>query len=518
MTELEQLLTKQLEQTTQQNQQLIEQIELLTEQVKLLTQKLYGRSSEQSPVLDENQITLFTDEELTIFNESEALADPHEPELQDVKGFQHRKKTAGHKAQLIKDLPVTIVECTLHEDDCHCEWCTTELRPIGREYVREEVEFIPAHLRVHKIYRHSYECPTCKADGADMIVKAETPQPIIPKSLASPSSVAWLLHQKFEMSLPFHRQEKEGERYGIALNRTTMANWVINASNRWLTPLYERLREELLDGTIAFADETTMQVLKEPGKKPTSKSYMWLYRNGTETDNHIVLYDYRPTRGGSHPKTFLDGFKGYLHCDGYNKVEGITRVGCWAHVRRKFYDGIPKSPSSSKTSQCEIGRQYCDRLFKLEKQLAELSSADRLKKRQEKALPILNDFWQCVDQTHALPGSLLGKALSYAKNQKPYLMNYLLDGDLHLSNNLAERSIRPFVVGRKAWNFSASTKGATSSAIAYSLIETAKENGLDAYKYLKYLFEELPNLPFKEEPELLQAYLPWSQEIQQHCK
>lgn len=513
MTELEQLLT-------QQNQQLLEQVEALTEQVKLLTQKLYGRSSEKSPVPDENQLSLFTDDELNVFNEAEALTNPNQLEIQNVTGFQRRRKTSGQKAQLIKDLPITLIECTLHEDDTHCEWCNTELRSIGREYVREEVEFIPAQLKVNKIYRHAYECPTCKADGADMIVKAETPQPVIPKSLASASSVAWLLHQKFEMSLPFHRQEKEWESYGITLNRTTMANWVMNASKRWLTPLYEQLHEELLKGKIAFADETTMQVLNEPGRKATSKSYMWLYRNGTETDKRIVLYDYRPTRAGENPKKFLAGFKGYLHCDGYegyNKVAGITRVGCWAHVRRKFHEGIPKT-TSSKISQCEIGRNYCDQLFKLEKQLADFSSEERLKKRQEEALPILNEFWQWVGQTNALPHSLLGKALSYAKKQKPHLMNYLQDGDLHLSNNLAERSVRPFVVGRKSWNFSTSVKGAKASAVAYSLIETAKENGLNAYKYLSYLFEELPNVPFKEEPDLLQAYLPWSSTIQQQCR
>lgn len=220
-------------------------------------------------------------------------------------------------------------------------------------------------------------------------------------------------------------------------------------------------------GKIAFADETTMQVLKEPGRKATSRSYMWLYRNGTETDKRIVLYDYQPTRAGENPKKFLGSFKGYLHCDGYegyNKVEGITRIGCCAHVRRKFHEGIPKS-ASSKTSQCEIGRNYCALLFKLEKEFAKLSPEERLEKRQEEALPILNEFWQWVDQTNALPSSLLGKALSYAKKQKPHLMNYLLDGDLHLSNNLAERSVRPFVVGRKSWNFSTSVKGAEASAM-----------------------------------------------------
>lgn len=515
MTELEKLLT-------QQNQQLLAQVELLTEQVKLLTQKLYGRSSEKSPVINDNQLSLFTDADLNIFNEAEMAANPKSREHQTTAEIRSPRRKPGQKAQLIKDLPVEVVAYLLHEDDCHCEWCNTALRPIGRDYVREEVEFIPAHLKVRRIYRQAYECPACKADGADAIVKADPPQPVIPKSLASPSSVAWLLHQKFNMSLPFCRQEKEWQRYGIDLSRTTMANWVINATQRWLTPLYERLHHELLQEQIVFADETTMQVLKEPDRKATAKSYMWLYRNGVGTEKSIVLYEYRPTRAGEHPQKFLKDFKGFLQCDGYkgyNKVADITRVGCWAHVRRKFHEGIPPTgTAATKPSQCEIGRDYCDQLFKLEKEWAQLPANERLMKRQEQALPILNAFWQWVDQVNALPNSLLGKALAYSKSEKRYLMNYLLDGDLQLSNNLAERSIRPFVVGRKAWYFSASTKGAEASAIAYSIIETAKENGLDPYKYLRYLFEELPNIPFKEEPELLENYFPWDETVQEKCK
>lgn len=380
MAELEKQLMK-------QNQQLTEQIALLTEQVKLLTQKLYGRSSEKSPAIDENQISLFTDEDLNVFNEAEVQANAKIPEL-EMQDIRYHRRKPGQKARLIKDLPIQVVDCMLHEDDCHCEWCNTELRPVGREYVREEVEFIPAHLKVRKIYRHAYECPTCKLDGADAIVKAETPAPVIPKSLASASSIAWLLHQKFELSLPVYRQEKEWERYGIALSRTTMANWVINACERWLTPLYNRLHQELLQEKVAFADETSMQVLREPNKKATSKSYMWLYRNGTDTEMRIILYQYRPTRAGENAKKFLSGFKGYLHCDGYegyNKVADVTRIGCWAHVRRKFHDGIPKNTSSTKKSQCEIGKEYCDQLFRVERELSELAPKERLDKRKELA-------------------------------------------------------------------------------------------------------------------------------------
>lgn len=186
-----------------------------------------------------------------------------------------------------------------------------------------------------------------------------------------------------------------------------------------------------------------------------------------------------------------------------------------------FEEEIPRGNSQNRTktkSQCEIGKEYCDSLFRIEREIASLPPDERLLKRREKAIPVLNKFWNWVDHTNALSSSILGKALAYAKKQKTYLMNYLKDGECQLSNNLAESSIRPFVVGRKAWNFSASTKGAASSGIAYILIQTAKANGIDAYKYLKYLFEELPNIPFKSDPELLDAYLPWNQTVQDQCK
>ena len=272
------------------------------------------------------------------------------------------------------------------------------------------------------------------------------------------------------MSIPFYRQEKEWGNYGIVLSRATMANWVITVSNLWLKPMYDLLHKQLLQSRAIHVDETTMQVLKEPNKPATSKSYMWLYQSSKDASEQMALYHYKSTRAGENARNFLEGYHGFMHCDGYegyNKVTDAARVGCWAHLRK------------------------------------------------EKAMPILTNFWNWVEQTNALKNSILGKALQYEKNQKVYLMNYLEDGECQLSNNLAERSIRPFVVGRKAWNFSTSTKGATASGGVYSLIQTAKLNWLNPYKYLHYLFEELPDTPFKEYPELLQALLPWSVEVQE---
>ncbi|MCZ0704622.1 transposase [Natronobacillus azotifigens] len=513
MTELEKKLTR-------ENEELTKKIEVLTEQVNFLISKIYNPSSEKTPPHDEDQLALFTDDDLNIFNEVETASDPDAIEPDCLETITYKRKKGTKQSKIIKELPIEEVDCYL-EEGCQCEWCETVLRPIGREFVREEVEFIPATLKRMRYYRHAYECPTCKEDGEDVIVKAPTPKPVIQKSLASPSSVAWLLHQKYEQFMPFHRQEKEWQRYGIDLSRTTMANWAVNVSQNWLTPLYEALHKELLKENILFADETTAQVLREKDRKPRSKSYMWLYRTGPHTERQIVLYEYQTTRAAKHPKAFLANFRGFLHCDGYdgyNSIPNVTRVGCLAHVRRKFHEAIPKGEQSKTASAAKVGRSYCDQLFKLEEKWQNLSGEERLKKRKEESLPLFEEFFTWVSQMHVLKQSLLGKALIYAKNQKAYLMNVLLDGNLHVSNNLAERSIRPLVVGRKAWYFSTSSNGARSSAVIFSIIQTAKDNGLDPFKYLTYLFEKMPN---RENPAIsmnMKDFFPWQTEIQEQCK
>jgi len=282
------------------------------------------------------------------------------------------------------------------------------------------------------------------------------------------------------------------------------------------------MHRTLAADTHIHADETTTQVLKEDGRKPTAKSYMWLFQTGKHSNTPIILYHYAPTRSAKIPKAFLKAFTGYLHCDGYegyNQVTDIIRVGCWAHARRKFEEARVVTPASSeKKTHSEIGLDYCNQLFKWERDWSALSPADRHVKRLTYAAPLLEQFWSWVDAVHVLPASKLGKALSYVKNQKDFLMNYLQDGVCEISNNTAERSIWPFVVGRKNWYFSSSVKGAKASAKAYSFIETAKANGLNVQKYLTYLFESLPNIDFDENPNRLSAYLPWSKHIQEKCR
>jgi hypothetical protein len=320
--------------------------------------------------------------------------------------------------------------------------------------------------------------------------------------------------------MPLYRQEKDWENLGIALKRSTMANWIIRCSQDYFYPVIQYLRKKLLERDIIHCDETPIQVLKEDGKKPQTKSYMWLYRSGNDGKAPIILYDYRPTRNGDNPVEYLKGFRGYLHTDGYggyNKLE-VIRCGCWAHLRRKFIEAIPgKKAKNAPPTNAEIGRDYCNKLFLIEESLKELSPEVRYTKRLELERPVLDAFWCWLENLTVLNGSALGKAVTYAKNQKPYMENYLLDGRCSISNNTAENSIRPFCIGRKNWLFSDTPKGAEASAAVYSIVETAKANGLNVYTYLEYLLLYMPDTDYHNHPEDLKFLMPWSEAVQAEC-
>ena len=301
------------------------------------------------------------------------------------------------------------------------------------------------------------------------------------------------------MGSPLYRQEQELNRQGVMLSRQTMSNWILRCSKDWLTPVYEELHRKLISQDVLHADETTLQVLREPGKKAQSKSYMWLYRTSGDAVQPIVLYEYQSSREHSHPKVFLEGFRGYLHSDGYEAYhklgEAVTSVGCWAHARRYFDEAVKALPNGKKsTGSAATGQAYCTKLFKIEQTLADLSPEERYKKRLEQAKPVLDELFAWAKTRGAAPKSALGKALGYLDEQEVYLRTYLKDGRLELSNNRAERSIKPFVIGRKNFLFANTPEGAQGSAVMYSLIETAKENGLDPYRYLCHIFQTAPNL------------------------
>jgi len=491
------------------------QVSNLTEMILMLRKEKFGSSSEKTATQIEGQLSLF--------NEAEAEMNPdaQEPFI-ERKGYIYKRKTKTTREELLKDLPIEEVPCMIHPDDMFCDQCGSSLREIGYIKVRDELEYIPAKVKVIRYMQQACECPACKHKGKPFIRKAFTPKSVLNHSLASPSSVARVIYQKYVNGIPLYRQEKDWEQAGIGLSRATMANWIIRSSEDHLKPVIDRLRKELLSRDIIHCDETPVQVLKEDGKKPQTKSYMWLYRSGNDGKNPIVLYDYQPSRNGDHAVNYLKDFKGYVHSDGYsgyNKLTDIIRVGCWAHLRRKFVEAIPqKAKPDGLPTSAEIGRQYCDKLFAIEDSLKNLSAEERFCKRLELEKPVLEAFWCWLDSINALKGSALGKAVTYAKNQKPYMENYLLDGRCSLSNNAAENAIRPFTVGRKNWLFADTPKGASASATIYSLVETAKANGLNVYAYLQHLLLYMPDTEWQRYPEELDELMPWAPEVQEQCK
>ena len=489
------------------------QVNNLTEMILLLRKEKFGSKSEK---------TLQVDGQLSLFNEAEVEAGPEEEPIVERKGSFYKRKHKTAREELLKDLPVEEVPCCIHPDDMYCDRCGSALKEIGYVKVRDELEYVPAQIKIIRYMQQACECPRCKHKGTPFIKKACTPKSVLNHSLASPSSVARVMYHKYVNGIPLYRQEKDWEQIGIGLSRATMANWIIRSSEDHLMPVVNHLRKELLKRDIIHCDETPVQVLKEDGKKPQTKSYMWLYRSGNDGKAPIILYDYQPSRNGDHAAAYLKDFQGYVHSDGYsgyNKLTGITRVGCWAHLRRKFVEAIPaKKASDGILTSAETGRWYCDKLFAIEDDLKNLSPEERFTKRLELEKPVLEAFWCWLDSVNALKGSALGKAITYAQNQKPYMENYLLDGRCSLSNNAAENAIRPFTVGRKNWLFADTPKGASASAAVYSLVETAKANGLNVFAYLQHLLTYMPGSEWQRYPEELDDLMPWSPQVQEECK
>jgi len=431
-----------------ETEDLKQQVQYLLEQLKLAKTQRFCPSSEQTPA-----------EQLSLFNEAEALADPAapEPEIEKIKSYVRRKAGQVGLDRLPDDLPVEEIVHELSPEEQNCPDCGNPLHVMGREE-REELKFVPAKAVIVRHVSHTYACRHCEKHSDHVpVVKAPMPNPVIKGSFASPEAIAHIAYEKFVMGSPLYRQEQDWERKGIPLSRQTMANWLIRATNDWLMPIYDRLKELLLEHQVLHADETTLQVLHEDGKTATQKSYMWVYRTGCDAKRHIVIFEYQPDRKAVHPVEFLDKFEGYLHADGYagyhNLKKEITVVGCWSHTRRKFFD-IIKTMSKEKRAgtQAMRGVQFCDLLFKLEEEYAKLPPDNNFKARYEarleKSKPVIEQFYAWCRSLDVMPRTSMGKAVGYAQDQRFWLEHFLLDGRLEISNNRAENAIRPFVCGR----------------------------------------------------------------------
>ena len=476
------------------------QNEWLLEQLKLSRKKLFGRSSEQAEQMVMDQLSL-------TYNELEAYAfgtKAAAPEQIAVKAHERRRQSGSVLDVVPEGTPAEVVEHRLPEEERICSVCGSELAEIGKE-VRRSLMMKPAEFWVREDVYYTYACKSCEQKtGEANIVKPMKEPALLPGSFASAEAVAYLAAQKFVMHSPLYRLEQDFGRQGLKLSRQTMANWLLNVSEKWLSPIYDVLHRQLCRESVLHADETTLQVLKEPGRSSTSKSYMWLYRTGGCAGQAVVLYEYQPTRKAEHAENFLQGFSGWLHADGYQGYhklpDNVRVVGCWAHARRKFDEALQTVPKEQqKNSAAAVGEWYCSQLFKMEQAFAELTPEERYEKRLEQEKPVLDALlsWANEMQAKTAPKSALGKALHYLLEQWPYLIRYLEDGRLELSNNRAERSIKPFVMGRKNWLFANSPGGAQASSVIYSLIETAKENGLDPYRYLTWVLTNAPILAAK---------------------
>lgn len=474
----------------------------LLEQLGLAKKRQFGSSSEriQEELMDQLAFSI---------NEAEAYAygtKSATPEQIAVKAHE-RKRQSGSVTDIVPEgTPTEVVEHRLSNEERICVFCGTVMEEIGKE-VHRSLQMEPARFWIREDVYYTYACKKCEEETGEANILKTPKQPVLCSgSFASAEAVAHIMTQKFVMYSPLYRLEQEFNREGLKLSRQTMANWMLNTSDVWLRPIYDVLHRNLCRETVLHGDETTLQVLKESGKAATSKSYMWLYRTSGCAESPIVLYEYQPSRKAAHAEEFLKGFSGWLHADGYQGYhklpENIRVVGCWAHARRKFDEALQTLPKEDrKGSLAATGECYCTRLFQLEESFAELTPEERYAKRLEQEKPVLDALLVWANETisKTAPKSALGKALHYLLEQWTYLVRYLEDGRLELSNNRAERSIKPFVMGRKNWLFVNTPAGAQSSAVIYSLIETAKENKLDPHRYLLWVLQSAPVLSQADE-------------------
>lgn len=474
---------------------------ILQEQIKSLRDQLFGRKSEKT-VNDDGQLSLFDipEPELPISEESESVTIP-----------EHSRKKRGRRP-LPDHLPRVDVVHELNEEERQCG-CGCLKSRIGQE-VSEQLEYIPAKVRVIRNIRYKYACKNCEGveDDGPTVSIARMPDQIIPKSIATPGLLAHILTAKFADALPFYRQEKQFSRIGIELGRSTMCNWGMKVAGA-CDILIDMMGKDILENPMIGVDETTLQVLNGPRK---SKSYMWLFKGGPP-DKPSILFQYHPTRSGDVAASFLKDYKGIVQTDGYagynflDSKEDIIHMGCWVHARRKF-KAVTKAAGNKKnlSGNAVTGLKYISKLYKIEKEAKEqeLSPEQIYDRRQALAVPILDEFKIWLDSRieKVPPKSLLGKAINYTLNQWHRLIRYTENGIIKPDNNSVENAVRPFVVGRKNWLFSNTPQGAHASAAIYSLIESAKANGLDPYWYLKYLFEHLPEAMTAENFKALLPY------------
>lgn len=492
------------------------QLNFLTEQIALMNQRSFGRKTEKLDQMDDiHQMSLFD-----VFNEPEVFQDnSEEPEISEITVSSHTRKKKTKREDSLEGLPARIFEHRIGDDKL------AELFPNGYKELPEEVykrlSIIPQTLLVDEHHVHVYASKN--NDGT--IIKAERPADLFRNSIATAPLVATLITGKYANHLPLERQSKAFKDNGVKLETNTIANWMIKASDLYLSILYDELHKHLFKSHVVHADETPFEVIKD-GRKAGSNSYMWVYRNGECDSKHpVVIYDYQPTRRLDHPDDFLKDYTGVLVTDGYQvyhslekKRKALKVAGCWVHAKRKFAElvkAIDTGPSDEIIAAEAVKR--ISELFHIDNLFSNLSSEERLKQRQTIIKPKVDDFfvWARTCMLKLPAGGTTYKGLQYCINQEQFLRVFLEDGDVPMHNNPAEQAIRPFTLGRKNWMNVYSINGAQASAVIYSIVETAKANNLRIYDYLEFLLSELSQHSGDTSLDFLKDLLPWNQTVQE---
>lgn len=515
-------LQDQMEGLTKQTQALNDKMQLMMEQLVLSKKSRFGRSSEK--MAGPGQIRFMeVDGEIVFFNEAEAVCDLDVPEPDSLEPQQpKKKKQAGKREADLAGLPVRRIDHYLSEKELAAEFGEKGWKQLP-DAISRCYRFVPAKVEVEE---HHVGVYSSKTD--DRMVKAPHPKKLLSGSLVSPSLAAAVLNGKYVNAVPLYRLEKEFERYGLAITRQNMANWVIRLGESCFGPLYDYLHTLLYRYPVIQADETPVLVNKD-GRPAGSKSWMWVYRSGClYQKEQVILYEYQKTRNASHPRKFLKDYNGICVTDGYQvyhtlekEKEDLKIAGCWVHCRRKFEEALEVIPKElRKQSILDLLMNQIRAIYREEGKLSGFSADERVEKRQLVVKPLVDAFFAYVKQNSGrVPKS--GKAreaFTYALNQEPYLRVFLENGNVPMDNNASERAIRGFCIGKKNWEMIDTVHGASASAIIYSISETAKANGLKPYEYFEYLLTEIPKHQDESSTDFLADLLPWSEKLPEYIR
>lgn len=515
-------LQDQMEGLTRQTQALNDKMQLMMEQLVLSKKSRFGRSSEK--MAGPGQIRFMeVDGEIVFFNEAEAVCGLDAPEPDSLEPQQpKKKKQAGKREADLAGLPVRRIDHYLSEKELAAEFGEKGWKQLP-DAISRCYRFVPAKVEVEE---HHVGVYSSKTD--DRMVKAPHPKKLLSGSLVSPSLAAAVLNGKYVNAVPLYRLEKEFERYGLAITRQNMANWVIRLGESCFGPLYDYLHTLLYRYPVIQADETPVLVNKD-GRPAGSKSWMWVYRSGClYQKEQVILYEYQKTRNASHPRKFLKDYNGICVTDGYQvyhtlekEKEDLKIAGCWVHCRRKFEEALEVIPKElRKQSILDLLMNQIRAIYREEGKLSGFSADERVEKRQLVVKPLVDAFFAYVKQNSGrVPKS--GKAreaFTYALNQEPYLRVFLENGNVPMDNNASERAIRGFCIGKKNWEMIDTVHGASASAIIYSISETAKANGLKPYEYFEYLLTEIPKHQDESSTDFLADLLPWSEKLPEYIR